>query len=160
MAMRLEHAEKTASSASGGRQSASNIGDSSSSNLTARMSASSSTRSGRMDTARQRKRRCAYSRFSSSMLDSMCSYVSSKPFGKSFKMLRILAGKLRRSLSIWQTTHRNLGHHVSIMAKREVSKDANAHIPSAFSERVSITNCWSSFLHFFIFLSERIVALM
>jgi hypothetical protein len=66
-----------------------------------------------VDTARHRKRRRAYFRFSLSMFSNVRSYVSSKLFGNSSKTLWILAGKLRRSLSIWQTTQRNLPHHVS-----------------------------------------------
>jgi hypothetical protein len=114
IAMRLEHAEITASSAFTGRQAALNVGSSVLSNRIARISASSSTRRGRIDTARHRKSRCAYSRFSSSISSSVRPYDSSNVFGKSLNTLRILAGNVRRSLSTWQTTHRNLQHHVSI----------------------------------------------
>ena len=114
MEIRLEHAETTASSALSGRQAALNVGNSVFSNLIARISASSSTRRGRIDTVRHWKSRCAYSRFSSSIPSSVRLYVSSNVFGKSFNTLRILAGNVRHNLSIWQTTQRNLQYNVSI----------------------------------------------
>src|SRR6266852_4392811 len=80
----------------------------------ARTSASSSTRRGRMDTVRHRKSRCAYSRFSSSMLSNIRLYDSSNVFGKSFKTFRILEGNVRSSRSAWWTTHLNLQDHVSV----------------------------------------------
>ena len=91
-----------------------NVGVAALSKRTAKISASSWTRRGRMETVRHWKRRWAYSRFSSSMPSSVRLYVSSRLFGKSSKTLRMPAGKQRRSLSIWHTTHRNLCDHVSV----------------------------------------------
>ena len=113
-AMRLEHADITASSVFSGRQSGLNIGVAVAPNRTAKISASSSTRRGRMETVRHRRSRWVYSRFSLSTPNSVCSYVSSKLSGRSSSTLRMLAGKVRHSLSIWQTTHRNLQDHVSV----------------------------------------------
>ena len=104
----------TASSALSGRQAGSNVGIDVPLNRTARTSASSSTRRGRIDTVRHWKSPWAYSRFSSSMPSRERPYVSSNVFSKSFNTLRMLTGKVRRSLSTWQTTNRNLRHHVSV----------------------------------------------
>lgn len=48
-----------------------------------------------MDTARHRKRRWAYSRFSSSMLSNVCPYVSSKVFGKTFNTIEKICNILK-----------------------------------------------------------------
>jgi hypothetical protein len=133
--MRLEHADNTASSASSGRKSLLNEGGPVASNWTAKMSASSSTRSGRMDTKRHLNKRCAYSRFSLSMPNNVCSYVSSKLSGRSARALRILAGKLRRSLSTWQTTQRNLCYDVSNM--RHHKHDLSLHAIRISGKRIN-----------------------
>src|SRR6266852_9286155 len=109
--MRLVHADNTASSAFSGRQAALNVGGAALGNRMARTSASSSTRRGQMDTARHRKSRWAYSRFSSSLPSRVRLYVSSNVFGRSSNTLLILAGNVRHSLSAWQTTKRNLQDH-------------------------------------------------
>src|SRR6266576_1898523 len=114
MEMRQEHADSTASSAFSGRQAALNVGVAALGNRMARISASSLTRRGRIDTARHRKSRCAYSRFSSSMPSRVRPYVSSNVFGKSSNTLLILAGNVRHSLSTWHTTQRNLHDHVRV----------------------------------------------
>ena len=119
--MRLEHADITASSAFSGRQAALNVGIAFPLNRTARISASSSTRRGRIDTVRHRNSRRAYSRFSSSIPSRERPYVSSNVFGKSFNRLRMFTGNVQRSLSTWQTTHRNLQDHVS--AHSEVQEE-------------------------------------
>jgi len=67
METRLEQADNTASLASTGRQYGLNVGVAALSKRTAKISASSWTRRGRMETVRHWKRRWAYSRFSSSM---------------------------------------------------------------------------------------------
>src|ERR1700755_883014 len=112
MEMRLEHADSTASSEFSGRTAALNVGGADLGKRIARTSASSSTRRGRIDTARHRNSRWAYSRFSSSMPSKVRPYVSSNVFGKSSNTLVILAGNARHSLSTWQTTQRNLQNHV------------------------------------------------
>ena len=117
MEMRLEHADSTASSAFSGRQAALNVGGAALGNRMARTSASSSTRRGRIETARHRKSRWAYSRFSSSIPSRLRPYVSSNVFGKSSNTLRILAGNVRHSLSTWHTTQRNLRDHVTVNVK-------------------------------------------
>src|SRR5258708_34288852 len=108
MAMRLEHADIDASYALSGGQAALNVGGAALGRRTAKTSASSSTRRGRMDTTRHRKSRWAYSRFSLSMPIRVRSYVLSNDSGKSSNTFRILAGKVRHSLSTWQTAQRNL----------------------------------------------------
>ena len=162
MEMRVEHAEITASSAFSGRQAVLNVGCSALSNRTARISASSSTRRGRIDTVRLRKSRCAYSRFSSSMPSRVRLYVSSNVFGKSFKTPRILAGKQRRSLSTWQMTHRNLQGHVSAYyeASRRKMNYETTYMPSTLSDRVSMTKFLSSSFHLCMLRSERTTDLM
>ena len=72
-------------------------------------------------------------------------------------MLRILAGKVRRSLSIWQTTHRNLRVHVST---HHEPSDRITYMPSAFSDSTSMTSCLSPSLHFRILRSEWTTDLM
>src|SRR5579863_8899109 len=121
------------------------------------MSASSSTRSGRMDTARHRKRRWACSRFSLSMPNNVCSYVSSKLSGKSFKMPRILAGKQRRSLSSWHTIQRNLSHHVGIQFRR-VKGSNGLHAVGLFRERIDnqLLIFLSPLPHFLVFADDSI----
>src|SRR5712672_481959 len=75
MAIKLEHVEDTASSGSAGRQSSSYFGTGPSSNAIAKISASSSTRSGRKDSARHAKRRRAKSWLEPGMPCEMRSYL-------------------------------------------------------------------------------------
>ena len=84
-------------------------------NSTARTSASSLAVNGRRATARHCKRRRAYSHFSSSIPSNIRSYVSSKVLGNSFSARRMLPGKLRRSISSWRKTQRNLDHGISVI---------------------------------------------
>src|SRR6266567_5629761 len=154
MEMRLEHADSTASSAFCGRQAVLNLGSAALGNRIARTSASSATRRGRIETARHRKSRCAYSRFSSSMPSRVRLYVSSKVFGKSSNTLLILAGNVRHSLSNWQTTQRNLEDHVRVKLWGLGDKIRYAYMPSDFSDNVSTTRCLSSSFHLRILRSE------
>jgi hypothetical protein len=152
MDMRLEHADSTASSAFSGRQAALYVGGAAFGNRMARTSASSSTRRGRIDTARHRKSLWAYSRFSSSMPSRVRPYVSSNVFGKSSNTLFILAGKVRHSLLAWQTTQRNLHYHVRINCEADMRC---AYMPSDLSDNVSTTSRLSSSFHLRMLRSER-----
>src|SRR5712672_29888 len=108
MAIKLEHVEDTASSGSAGRQTSSYFGTGPSSNAIAKISASSSTRSGRKDSARHAKRRRAKSWLDPGMPCKMRSYVSSKPSGMLSRARRIAEGKVFIRACSWQTIHRNL----------------------------------------------------
>src|SRR6266478_2039528 len=78
----------------------------------ANISASSSARSGRMDSARHLKRRCACPCLSRGIPSIIRSYVPSKVVGISSKAWWIADGKQRRRAASWQTTQRNLYYHV------------------------------------------------
>src|SRR5260370_2787612 len=138
MVTRLEHADITASCALCGREGGLNAGGAALGNRTAMTSASSSTRRGRMDTTRHRKSRWAYSRFSSSIPIRVRSYVSSNVFGKSSNTFRILAGKVRHSLSILHTAQRNLQHHVSVICE---AHNEMTYMQSTLTDSVSTTSC-------------------
>ena len=156
--MRLEHAESTASSALFSCQPVSNWGSTSPSNRTARISASSSTRSGLTDTERHWKSRCANFHFSSSIPSNVCSYVASNVFGKLSKVPRILEGKHRRRFSNCQYTHLNLKHLFGDCSEKAMR--GIAYIPCALSESALMTNSLSSADHFRILRSECTTDLM
>ena len=145
---KLEHVDSTVSLAFSGRQFPSNMRFPAS-DLNARNSASSSTRSGRRATTIHWKRRCAYAQFSSSMSSKVCSYVSSNVSGNSSSARRIRGARHRRNLSNWQDTHRNLHHYVN--QNRKASPYSESHMPSALSESLSTTSSLSSFLHLRVF---------
>jgi len=157
--MRLEHTETIVSSGYAGRRPVLSVGSASSSNRIARISASSSTRRGRGDSMIHRKSRCAYSRFSSSIPNRVRLYVSSNVFGKSSKTFRMLAGRVRRSLSTWQTIQRNLRDHVSVRREGydQRTRHAITYMPFTLLDRpdsVSTTSCLSSLFHLRMLQSE------
>jgi hypothetical protein len=106
--IKVEQAERTASSGLSGRQPSLRLGPAAGSNSIANTSASSSTRSGQMATTKHWKSRRACCRFSLGIPSNARSYVSSKVVGNSFNALRILEGIHRRKVSSWQNAHRNL----------------------------------------------------
>jgi hypothetical protein len=150
-AIKLEHVDRTASSGSSGRQSASNLGFSPSSKSNARNSASSSTRRGRGATVMHWKSRCAYTQFSSSISSNVRSYVPSKVPGNSSSARRMRPGRQRRSLSSWQNTHRNL--YGGFSSSSEHRTGGTPHIPLAPSTSPLITSSFSSCFHLRVFVS-------
>ena len=112
---RLEHADITASSLSSQRQPKFNFGIPSALKSTARISASSLTRSGRAAATRHCNNRCACPWLGFLISRSMRSYVSSKLSGSSSKMCWTLDGKQCRSTSNWQNAHRNLSHNLTFV---------------------------------------------
>src|SRR6266581_6682551 len=109
---RLEQADSTASSWSSHRQSAINFGIPPVLKSNARTSASSSTRSGRLATARHCKSRYACSPFTLLISFRIRLYVSSSDLGNSSRVRRRLVGKQCRRTSNWQKTHRNLFENI------------------------------------------------
>src|ERR1700761_4651207 len=108
METKLEQADSTASSGSSQRQSAINVGVLPALKSNASTSASSSTRSGRLATARHCKSRYACSPFALLISFRIRLYVSSSDLGSSSRIRRRLVGKQCRRTSNWQKTHRNL----------------------------------------------------
>ena len=109
MEIKQEHDDRSACSWSSHRQPVFNVGISSpTSKSTARTSASSSTRSGRVATTRHCNKRRALSMFGFLISRSTRSYVSSNDFGNSSSVRRTLDGKQCRRVSSWQNTQRNL----------------------------------------------------
>src|SRR6266702_6155685 len=105
---KLEQADSTASSWSSHRQSAINFGIPPALKSNVSTSASSSTRSGRLATARHCKSRYACSRFALLIPFRIRLYFSSSDLGNSSRVRRRLVGKQCRRTSNWQKTHRNL----------------------------------------------------
>ena len=136
MATRLEHADNTAFSVSSGRKCSLNERGAVASNWTARMSANSSTRSGRMDAERHSNKCRACSRFSLSMPDNDRAYVPSKLSGRSARILRILAGKPRRRLSTWQMAYRNLYEMRWVSNLRHYIHNLSLHAMRLLGERI------------------------
>jgi hypothetical protein len=128
MAMRLEHAESTASSVSSGRQPSIRSAVVSDSNRIARTSASSSIRRGRKEATSHRNRRCACFHFSSGISNNVRSYVSSSVVGSSFRIRRILEGKHRRSVSNWQNTHLNLNYSMRNDPRLQRQEQLTSHL--------------------------------
>src|SRR6266702_3388139 len=112
MVTKLEQADSTASSWSSQRQSAINFGIPPLLKSNASTSASSSTRSGRLATARHCKSRYACSRFALLISFRIRLYVSSSDLGNSSRIRRRLVGKQCRRTSSWQKTHRNLFQNI------------------------------------------------
>ena len=109
IAIKLEHDDRSACSSSSQRQVVFNFGiPSATSKSTARTSASSFTRSGRVATTRHCNRCRAWSRFGRLISRSTRSYVSSKDSGNSPSVRRKLDGRQCRRTSNWQNTHLNL----------------------------------------------------
>src|SRR6266702_6240613 len=119
---KLEQADSTASSWSSHRQSVINFGITPVLKSNASSSASSSTRSGRLATARHCKSRYAYSRFALLISFRIRLYVSSNVLGNSLRIRRRLVGKQCRRTSNWQKTHRNLFRNIRQRRDHDESK--------------------------------------
>ncbi len=105
--IRFEQAESTASGFAG-RQSCRTSSAASQPDSIVTISASSSTRSGRIAATMHWKSRCAFRHSLSGMSCKIRSYVSSRLAGNSFRASRILEDMHRRRLSSWKYTHLNL----------------------------------------------------
>src|SRR6266702_3165527 len=119
---KLEQADSTASSWSSHRQSAINLGIPPVLKSNASSSASSSTRSGRVATARHCKSRYACSRFALLISFRIRLYVSSNDLGNSSRIRRRLVGKQCRRTSNWQKTQRNLFQNIRQRCDHDESK--------------------------------------
>jgi hypothetical protein len=123
VATRVEQVKSKDRSASLGRQLAWNLGIVSASKSIVKISASSSTRNGRIDTTRQWNTWSARFMSASSIPSKIRSYVPAKVPGNSSKTCRIRCGRQRRRHSSWQWTHLNLVCRVSFQYAIKTSQD-------------------------------------
>ena len=136
IAIKLKHEVRSACSSSSQRQFGFSFGiPSSSRKLTARTSASSSTRSGQIATTRHCNTRRAWSRFGFLISLSTRSYVSSKDSGNSSRVHRTLDGRHCRSTSNWQNIHRNLVNNLNKLP--QTLTDIHLHSISPLGEHLN-----------------------
>ena len=143
MITKLEHADITATSGSFQRQFECSFGVPSELKSIVRISASSSTRSGRTAAARQYRNRRAYPWIGFLISLSIRSYGSTRLSGNSFRICGMSDGRLFCRTSSWQNAQLNLIHILRFAYKQM----KYPYIPSTLSSSIVIARSLSSSRH-------------